>query len=315
LYLDSFSQVKPLVAITGPTGSGKSSLAVFLAQCFNGEIVNADSRQVYRHMDIGTAKPSPEDMSSVPHHLFNLIDPDEDFSLAEYLAHAASAIEAILERGKLPFLVGGSGQYLWALLEGWQIPHAAPDAGFRRQLEKIAAEKGAGALYNRLIEMNPEAASKIDERNIRRVIRALEISQHPDGFSSGVSRKKKPGYNTAIIGLTSDRGELYSRVDHRVDSMIQEGLVDEVKQLVKLGFNSNLASMNSIGYRQIDLLLRDEIDLAEAARQIKVDTHRFIRHQYAWFKLGDRRIHWFDIRGEIRFEIMMLLSDFLNLLW
>lgn len=300
------------MAIVGPTGTGKSSLAVFLAQRFKGEIINADSRQIYRGMDIGTAKPSAEERSLVLHHLFDLICPDKSFSLAEYLLLAKGVIKDIHQREKLPFLVGGSGQYVRALLEGWQIPRIAPNPELRKELEQIAAEQGAQPLYTQLQKIDPAAADKIDQRNIRRVIRALEIAKQAGDPFSRDKTKKVPNYNVLIVGLTTTRSELYHRVDMRVDSMIQKGLVGEVQNLVKGGFDFDLASMNSIGYKQTGRLLRGEINLEETASLIKFETHRFIRHQYAWFKLSDPKIQWFDIQSEIQFEIMVLLSNYLN---
>jgi tRNA dimethylallyltransferase len=283
-----------------------------MAQKFNGEIINADSRQVYRYMDIGTAKPSAAEMALAPHHLFNLIDPDEDFSLAQYQSIACECIRSVQERGCIPFLVGGSGQYLWGVLEGWQIPRIPPDPELRKQMENIARENGIDVLYEQLREIDPVSAQKIDKRNVRRVIRALEVTRQTQVPVSRRLLKQPPDFTSLIIGLTAGRAYLYQRVDSRVDQMIQHGLVSEVEELCQLGYGPDLPSMNSIGYKQIGKALRKEITLEEAVRQIKVDNHRFVRHQYAWFRLEDERIHWFNIETPVESEIMQLLSDFLK---
>jgi len=301
-----------LVAIVGPTGIGKSRLALHLAQAFSGEVVSADSRQVYRHMDIGTAKPSPEELSLVPHHLISIVSPDESFSLAQYQTLAYQIIQDIQQRDKLPFLVGGSGLYVWAVLEGWKIPSVPPDPEFRQNLEKRAANSGASELYQELMEVDPTAAQKIDPRNTRRVIRALEVHRKASTPFSQLQSKETPPFNIFIIGLTADRAELYRRIDLKVDEMIAQGLVAEVEKLVNMGYDFNLPAMSSIGYRQIGLFLKGELTLAEAIQQIKFETHRFVRHQYAWFRLKDDRIHWFDIKNQVDAEIKSKLVEFLK---
>ena len=280
-----------LVAVMGATGTGKTRLALQLAQKFNGEIVNADSRQVYRFMDIGTAKPDAEQMALVPYHLFSIINPDQDFSLAQYQQLAYAAIEDIQSRGKLPFLTGGSGLYVWALLEGWDIPQVPPDTEFRHSLQEKAESGGESNLYRELARVDPAAAEKIDPRNVRRVIRALEVSRLKP-FSK--SAKLPPPFDTLIIGLTMERDDLYRRVDSRVDDMIAHGFIDEVGHLLEMGYSLNLPSMSSIGYREIGQYLAGEMTLEEAVYKIKVGTHRFIRHQYAWFKLSDERLRWWE---------------------
>ena len=301
-----------LVAIVGPTGIGKSRLAFHLAQAFGGEIVNADSRQVYRYMDIGTAKPGPEELSLVAHHLIDLVNPDQDFSLSQYQPLAYRAISDIQERNKLPFLVGGSGQYVWALLEGWRMPQVPPDPEFRHNLEGIAASNGADRLYRELEKVDPAAAQRIDRRNVRRVIRALEVYNKTNTPFSQLRNKEAPPFNTLLIGLTTDRVELYRRIDRRVDEMIARGLVAEVEKLVQMGYDFNLPAMSSIGYRQIGRFLRGELNLATAIQQIKFETHRFVRHQYAWFRSRDERIHWFDLQETVTAEIEAKLVEFIG---
>jgi tRNA dimethylallyltransferase len=301
--------MKRLVAIVGPTGVGKSRLALHLASLLHGEIVNADSRQVYRYLDIGTAKPSPEEIGQVPHHLFDIINPDEDFSLAQYQELAYNAIDDIQKRKKVPFVVGGSGLYVRAILEGWQIPKVLPDPKFRYNVEKRASRSGIDELYQELVRVDPKAAQKIDRHNIRRVIRALEVHAKTKKTFSQLRYKEAPAFDSFIIGLTTDRTDLYRMVDKRVDEMMERGFVDEVENLLKMGYDLNLPAMSGIGYRQIGQYLRGELTLEDTRQQIKSETHRFIRHQYAWFRLADERIHWFDIRRQESSEIERALSD------
>ncbi len=301
-----------LVAIVGPTATGKSRLAFRLAQDFNGEIVSADSRQVYRHMDIGTAKPGRQELSLVPHHLIEIVNPDEDFSLAQYQHLAYQAIAGIQEQSKLPLLVGGSGLYLWAVLEGWGIPQVPPDPEFRHSLEEKAAGGEAGELYQELMKVDPVAAQRIDRRNVRRMVRALEVSRYAGAPFSQLQHKEAPPFNALIIGLTADRAELYRRIDSRVDEMIEQGLVEEVKKLVNRGYDFNLPAMSGIGYKQIGMFLKGELTLETAIQQIKTETHRIARHQYNWFRLKDSRIRWFDIQEKVETEIIAQVAGFIS---
>jgi len=298
-----------IIAIVGPTAVGKSKLALSLAQAFDGEIVNADSRQVYRYMDIGTAKPSLEEQRSVPHHLIDIVEPNETFSLALYQPLAHKAIEDILRRDKLPLLVGGSGLYVWSLMEGWRIPKVPPNPHFRRQMEQEAAKEGVGSLHRQLQQIDPEAAKKIDPRNVRRVIRALEVYEATHTPFSQLQRKEPPPFDTLILGLTTQRDELYRRIEDRVDIMIKQGLVEEVSSLVEKGYGLDLPAMSSVGYRQIGQFLQGEMDLSAAIQQINFETHRFARHQYAWFRLKDPRIRWFDIQDDMEKKVMCLLGE------
>jgi tRNA dimethylallyltransferase len=283
-----------VIAIVGPTAVGKSELALQLAQYFPVEIIGADSRQVYRYMDIGTNKPSPAERASVPHHVIDVIEPDEDFSLTMYHQLATEALKAIQKKGKLPLLVGGSGLYVWALVEGWKIPQVPPDQKLRRQLEARAEQKGSQSLYRELQDIDPAAAAKINPSNIRRIIRALEIYHTSGQPPSRLQHKEAPGFPILLVGLTRERSELYRRIDWRVDKMIQMGLIEEVEQLLKKGYSPSLPSMSGIGYKQIGQFLRGEMTLPQAVDKIKYETHRLARHQYAWFRLGDSRIQWFD---------------------
>jgi len=284
-----------VIAIVGPTAVGKSELALHLAQYFPLEIISADSRQVYRYMDIGTNKPSLVERAAVPHHVIDVVEPDEDFSLAMYHQLAIEALKAIKQKGKLSLLVGGSGLYVWSLVEGWKIPQVPPDQKLRRQLEARAEQEDSQSLYRELQDIDPVAAAKINPSNIRRIIRALEIYHATGQPPSQLQRKEAPAFSVLTIGLTQERSELYRKIDWRVDKMIQRGLVEEVEQLLKRGYSSSLPSMSGIGYKQIGQFLRGEMTLPEAIDKIKYETHRLARHQYAWFRLSDSRIRWFDV--------------------
>jgi len=288
-----------LVVLVGPTGAGKTALASRLAKTLAAEdvhveVVSADSRQIYRGMDIGTAKPSPAEQARVPHRLIDLLDPDERFSLAEYQEHAYAAIDAIHARGHLPFLVGGTGQYVRAVVEGWRIPRVPPDEALRARLYAQAEEEGREALYERLLALDPDAAELIDPRNVRRVVRALEVCLKTGRPFSEQRGKDPPPYEIVQIGLTMEREALYARVDARVDAMIEAGLVEEVRTLHAQGYGWDLPAMSSLGYRQLRAYLTGETTLEEAAAEIKIETHRFIRHQYNWFRPNDPGIHWLD---------------------
>ncbi len=302
--------MKRVIAIVGPTGVGKSALALKLAQDFHGEIISADSRQVYRYLDIGTAKPTGAEQALAPHHLIDIIDPDQSFSLAQYQELAYKTIDEVSSRGRLPILAGGSGLYVWAVLEGWQIPKVAPDAGLRQRLEDRAAQGESEKLYEELKQLDAEAASCIDPRNVRRVIRALEIKQNPGASSKAL--KTKPTFDELIVGLTTSREALYRRIDERVDSMVSRGLLEEVRSLVNKGYGLELPSMSGIGYRQIGFFLQGKISLDEAIQQVKNESHRLVRQQYNWFGPKDDRIHWFDMDNAPYIKIKTTVTEFLN---
>ncbi len=287
-----------LIAIVGPTAAGKTALAVHLAKRLDGEIVGADSRQVYRRMDIGTAKAAPAERAAAPHHLIDLVDPDEPFSLAQWLELAEAALADVWSRGKQPLLVGGTGQYVWALLEGWRVPRVPPDRELRRELESGPAE----ALIAELRRVDPEAAQSIDPRNVRRVVRALEVYRATGKSLSYWRQKAPPGFETLIIGLRLPRGELYRRIDERVEAMIEAGLVDEVRRLLARGYSRELPSMSGIGYKEMCEYLGGEIDLHTAVARTKTGTHRLARHQNSWFKASDPHIHWIEADGGVAAE-------------
>lgn len=301
-----------VVAIVGPTAVGKSRLALLLAQELGGEIVNADSRQVYRYMDIGTAKPRPEERASVPHHLYDVVDPDQEFNVAIYLNLAKQTLEDIGRRGKLAFIVGGSGLYVWSLLEGWQLPGVPPQPELRRRLEARAKVEGIESLHDELRRIDPQAAEKIDPCNLRRVIRALEVYHITGRRFSELGQRQPPSFARLIIGLTTERADLYHRIDSRVDQMMEQGLVAEVQGLMQRGYSLDLPSMSGLGYRQIGLYLSGKLDLPAAIQQLKFETHRFARQQYAWFRLSDQRIKWLDVRGEYQQIAHKMAEQFLN---
>jgi tRNA dimethylallyltransferase len=302
-----------MVAVVGPTAVGKSQFVLRLARYFSLEIINADSRQVYRYMDIGTNKPSVAERALVPHHVIDVVDPDEHFSLAIYHQLARRALENIEKKGNIAFLVGGTGLYVWSLIEGWKIPQVPPDPELRDQLEQRARREGSYSLYRELQKIDPITASKINPANVRRIIRGLEIYQATKRPPSQLQGKEPPKFRVLIIGLTQERNELYKKIDQRVDKMIKEGLIDEVKGLLARGYSPSLPSMSGIGYREVVRFLQGETTLPKAIERIKYETHRLARHQYAWFRLSDTRIKWLDV-GDIskaESDARKLIEDFL----
>jgi len=283
--------MKSLIAILGPTAIGKSALAIQLAQDFHGEIVSADSRLVYRGMDVGTAKPTVDEQHLVPHHLIDLVNPDESFTLSEYQHLAYTAIAEIHARGNIPFLVGGTGLYVRAVLEGLSIPRIKPNLERRAELERIDAH----LLYARLQQLDPVAATRIDPKNKRRVIRAIEVSEAAGAPISELQKVAAPNFRVLRIGLTMPREQLYERINTRVDQMIANGLIAEVQSLLDRGYSADLPAMSGLGYRQIAAYLQGKTSREEAIRVLKRDTRRFVHHQYSWFRLNDERIQWFDV--------------------
>jgi tRNA dimethylallyltransferase len=257
-----------------------------------GEIIGADSRQVYRHMDIGTAKPTAEQLSIVPYHLLDIVDPDEPYSLALFLRQARAIIADIQGRGRLPMLVGGTGQYVWGLLEGWQVPEVPPAPELRAELKARADAEGGDALYAELRAVDPDAADRIDPRNVRRTIRALEVHQGSGGTSYNAPRRVPPDWDTMIVGLRLDRADLYSRINRRVDQMLELGWLDEVRALLQRGYAPELPSMSGLGYRELCQHIQGDLTLDDAADAAKRRIRRFARQQHAWFRETDERITW-----------------------
>jgi len=302
----------PLLTVVGPTAVGKTATATQLCADFRGEVISADSRQIYRGLDIGTAKPTPDERAAATHHLVDIIDPDQVLGLAEFQEMAYAAINGVLSRDRVPFLVGGTGQWIKGVIEGWGVPRVSPDYALRAELEAEADRAGARVLHARLAEVDPNAASKIDYRNVRRVIRALEVYVKTGIPISQHQRAQPPPYRDLQIGLTMPREMLYARVDTRVEHMLERGLLDEVRRLVNQGYALDLPAMSGLGYRQIGQHLAGEISLDEAVRLIKKETRRFIRQQYNWFRLDDPTIRWFDVSGEFYDALRELIARFLT---
>jgi tRNA dimethylallyltransferase len=301
----------PLLVIVGPTAVGKTALSLQIAQDFNGEIISADSRQIYRGLDIGTAKVTPEQQAMVPHHLLDVVAPNEVLTLAEFQAQAYTAIEAIHQRKRLPILVGGTGQWVQAVVEGWGVPRVPPDPALRLALEAEAQAIGPEAFHARLAAVDPQAAQKLDPRNVRRVIRALEVYHKTGVPISQHQRKTTPPYHILQLGLTMPREALYQRIDQRVDQMMEMGLLDEVKRLVETGYGWDLPAMSGLGYRQIGEYLRGAVSLEAAVALIKKETRRFVRQQYNWFRLDNPQIEWFDVSQGLG-EAYKKAEDFLE---
>ncbi len=286
-----------VIAIVGATATGKTTLSIELARALDGEIVNADSRQMYRGMDVGTAKPTSSEQESVPHHLIDVANPDEQLTLASFLDLVHAALTDVWSRGRQPILVGGTGQYVWALIEGWQVPRVPPNPSLRSELESIAARNGTEAVLRELRAIDPASAATIDPHNARRIIRAIEVTRATGRPFSAWREKIPPDFESTIIGLRLERAVLYARVDERVDAMIRAGLVEEVRRLNTAGYGCDLPALGSIGYRQICAHLRGELTLRVATEQIKTETHRLARMQHTWFRDDDQRIHWLDASG------------------
>jgi tRNA dimethylallyltransferase len=283
---------KRLIAVLGPTASGKTALALDITGRLSGtysfEAINADSRQVYRFMDIGTAKPTAKERAALKHHLLDIVDPDEPFSLATWLEMANEALESIWSRGAIPIVVGGTGQYVWALLEGWRVPRVPPQEELRRELEALPADE----LLQQLHQIDPEAHAFIQPRNVRRIVRALEVYHATGKPFSHWRTREAPRFEWLALGISIERDQLYRRIDARVDAMMKAGFLEEVRSLRDRGYDCDLPSMSSIGYREMCMYLDGTVTLEEALYRTKVGTHRLARHQMAWFKPSNRRIKW-----------------------
>ncbi|MBK6647151.1 MAG: tRNA (adenosine(37)-N6)-dimethylallyltransferase MiaA [Anaerolineales bacterium] len=284
----------PVILIVGPTAVGKTELALRLAEKLTGEIVSVDSRLFYRGMDIGTAKPSQEEMARAPHHLINIVNPDETLSLAVFQQMARDAIAGIHECGKLPFLVGGTGQYVRAVTQGWSPPEVTPSQRMRDELGRMKEERGKEWLHEKLRMMDEKAAEKIDARNFRRTIRALEVILTTGRRFSEQRGSGDLPYQLITVGLTRPREELYQRVDERIEKMFADGLLDEVKGLLDKGYSPALPSMSAIGYRECVGVIKGSMTLEQAKVEMRRATRIFVRRQGNWFKESDPGIKWFD---------------------
>lgn len=283
-----------LILLVGPTAVGKTETAIQLAERLNGEIVSADSRLFYRGMDIGTAKPSHVEQARVPHHLIDIANPDETMSLAVFQQKARQAIAEIQERGRLPFLVGGTGQYIRAVTEGWTPPEVRPNEMLRDELEKMKENRGENWLHDKLKALDSAAAEKIDPRNFRRTIRALEVIMTTGRKFSEQRGQRESPYRLIAVGLRRSREELYARIDARIESMFALGLVAEVRALMAKGYSSELPSMSGIGYRETVRVVNGELSEEQAKVEMRRATRIFVRRQANWFKESDPKIRWFE---------------------
>lgn len=288
---------RPMIVLTGPTAVGKTALSIRLAKAVNGEIISADSMQVYRHMDIGSAKVTQEEMDGVRHHLIDVLDPDEEFNVARFQNMAKEALEGIYQRGHIPIIAGGTGFYIQALLYDIDFKENEDDAAIRRELEQLGREKGSEYLHQMLKEIDPESAELIHANNRKRVIRAIEyyrmtgqrISEH-----NKTEREKESPYRFYYYVLTCSRPLLYERIDRRVELMMDDGLVDEVKRLKEMGCHRGMVSMQGLGYKEILDYLDGSCSLEEAVYIIKRETRHFAKRQLTWFK-RERQVRWLDL--------------------
>ena len=278
---------KPLIVLTGPTAVGKTSLSIALARAVEGEIISADSMQVYKHMDIGSAKIKKEEMEGIPHYLIDVLEPDEEFHVVRFQEMAKEAMKEIYSKGKIPILTGGTGFYIQAVVKDIDFSQDTEKSSVRERLENLAQEKGGEYLHELLAQRDPESAEKIHPNNIKRVIRALEyyeltgekISLHNEREGEKVSP-----YNTAYFVLNDHRERLYERIDRRVDQMMEEGLVEEVRRLAQMGYTRDMVSMQGLGYKEILAYLEGEYSLEEAVYVLKRDTRHFAKRQLTWFR-------------------------------
>lgn len=289
----------PVAFIVGATASGKTAAAIALAAQRRIEVINADSRQVYRGMSIGTAKPTQEQRAACAHHLIDVADPDEPFNLARFLELARAAIDDALARGALPVVVGGSGQYVWALAEGWEAPRVAPQPALRTRLEALAAERGPEALHERLAALDPDAASFVDPRNTRRLVRALEVVTATGRPLSAQRRKLPPPFEVHLVGLWVARAELHRRIDARIEEMLSAGWLNEVRALLAAGYTPELPSFSSAGYRQLAAHIAGDLTLEQAIEQAHVAHRTLVRRQATWFRAADKRILWYEDAAEL----------------
>ncbi len=301
----------PLLVLVGPTAVGKTALSLSLARAFGAEIISADSRLFYRGMDIGTAKPTLTERAQVPHHLIDVAEPDETWSLALFQERAAAAVQAVADRGNLPILVGGTGQYVRAVTRGWLPPGLPPDPRLRAALEAEAARISPAGLHAWLQRLDPPAARIIDYRNLRRTVRALEVILTTGRRFSEQRGQTESPYDLLQIGLTMPRPQLYARIDARIDRMLADGLVEEVRGLLAR-YPADLPAFSAIGYRQIMDALQGKTSLEEAVAQIRRLTRIFVRRQANWFSLNDPQIHWFQADPVGEPEITTFIRNWLE---
>lgn len=304
----------PLVILTGPTAVGKTSLSLSLAKAIGGEIISADSMQVYRGMDIGSAKIRPEETDGVPHYLVDVLNPDEEFHVVRFQQLARDAIRQIRQKGKIPILTGGTGFYIQAVLYDIDFTGTTEDSAYRKELEALAKERGPGALHRMLSAVDPASAEAIHANNVKRVIRALEYYRdtgEPISWHNEQERQKESPYRFAYLVLNDDRQALYERIDRRVDQMLADGLVDEVNALRKKGYHRGMVSMQGLGYKEILEYLDGECSLEEAVYRIKRDTRHFAKRQLTWFR-RERDVDWIEKQGRTTEEILSEILDILE---
>lgn len=288
-------QRERLVVIIGPTAVGKTQLSLELAEQFDGEIISGDSMQVYRGMDIGTAKAESEELASIPHHLIDIKNPDEEYSVAMFQESAASLITDINQRGKLPFIAGGTGLYIESVTHRFQFSTTSQDPELRDRLQRLADSEGVEALHARLADVDPITAERLHPNDVKRVIRALEIYESSGYKMSDFQlRAQHSPYDLVMIGLTMDRAKLYERINHRVELMIEAGLVEEVRGLLDAGYDASLVSMQGLGYKELIPYLYGEITLEKAVNDIQQRTRHFAKRQLSWFRRM-AEIQWFDM--------------------
>lgn len=300
------SEIKPkLIMLVGPTASGKTGLAIQLAQALETDIISADSRYLYRQLTIGTAKPTEDELSQVDHHLINCADLNQPWSIGEYKEEAEILIHKLNNKGKIPILTGGTGQYIRAIRQNWQIPELEADDRMRNVLEAIGRKIGFEKLHENLQVLDPEAATFIDFRNHRRTLRALEVIFKTGIRFSQIRSKEDTPFNTLIIGLEWQREELYQRIDARIEQMLDAGFIEEVRQLIEKGYKDALVKMGVIGYSELITHLDGEISLEEAKILIKRNTRKYVRRQVNWFKPSDAEIHWLKAQDPAILEKML----------
>ncbi len=307
-------QREKVAVIIGPTAVGKTKLSIDLAKALNGEIISGDSMQIYRTMDIGTAKVTTDEMDGIPHYMIDIKDPEDSFSVAEFQESVRKCIREITERGKLPIIVGGTGLYIQSVLFDYQFTDEAGDATYREQMEKLALEHGVEYVHKKLQEVDPESAERIHANNVRRVIRALEIF-HTTGEKMSNQLEKQENellYDVSLIGLTMDREMLYDRINLRVNLMIEQGLLEEVKGLHERGVR-DCQSIQAIGYKEIYDYFENRVSLEEAVSQLKTNSRRYAKRQLTWF-CNKMDVAWFDVTdGEKTSEILRYIEGKLQL--
>lgn len=304
--------LKKVIAVAGPTASGKTALAIEIAKRFSGEIISCDSMQIYKGMDIGTAKPDMEEMQGIPHHMLDVVDMNTRYSVADFVSDARAAIDHVLIRGKLPVIAGGTGLYMDSVLNNIEFFEFECDPNFRKEMEKIAEAEGNEALHSRLLALDPQAAENIHPNNVRRVIRALEVCRFSGMTFTRANElsRQKPVYQPLIIGIDVERSLLYERINLRVDKMMERGLFDEVKNLCESGADRNSTAMQAIGYKEIADSLEGKCTREEAVEKIKMESRRYAKRQLTWFKRNEN-IHW--INPEDGFDaVFELCGEFLK---